>query len=269
MTINESSAPTEFPQVFDGYFLTKALSVIINNIGFIFKLTLGTALILTIIQKSVSQSLFISYFGESFDPAAAEPRDLVLLIPIMYLRKIIELLPETMLIMVFISALPKMYENVELNLSESLKLNFAKWFQLYVYSIAIAAIVYLGLIMFIVPGIIAMIQFTFVQFVIVMEENVKVLPRSFQLIKGYQWKVMSIYMIKITVLFLLVIFPVLFLVGQNSEGLSDVNQSELGFISALLINLLMMITVVIMVTMFFQLYMMVRIANNEIEVVQT
>jgi len=269
MTLNENSSPNEFPQEFDGYFIKKALSVLLNNSGFILKLTFGTALILTIIQQSVSQSLFSSYLGDSFDPSSVEPGDLLMLIPVVYLRKIIELIPESMLILVFISVLPKMYENTEINLSDALRLNYAKWLQLYFYSMGVAAIVYLGLMMCIVPGIIAMIQLTFIQFVIVMEDDVKILPRSFQLITDNQWKVLTIYMIKITVLLLLVLTPVLFMVGESGDNLSEVSQSELGLISSLVINMLMMITVVVMITMFFQLYMMTRIRNNEIEVVQT
>lgn len=269
MTQNENITSGAFPHEFDGYFVKKALSVLLNNIGFILKLSLGTAILLTIIQQSVTQSLFIDYIGDSFDPTTAQPRDLLILIPVLYLRKIIELLPETFLILVFISVLPKMYENVEISLSEALKLNFSKWLQLYIYSMIIAGIVYMGLIMCFVPGIIAMIQLTFIQFVIVMEDNVKIIPRSIQLITGNQWKILAIYMIKITVLLLLVLAPVVFLTGQGSENLSDVSENELGLISSLIINMLMMLTVVVMVTMFFQLYMMTRIDNNEIEVVQT
>lgn len=253
-----------FPEKYDGYFVKKALSVLAGNFDYIVKLIIVSTLFITLIQKFFTESLVLEYLGAALDPATADPEKLIALIPLIYLKKVIELIPETLYVIVFIATLPAMYENTGIRFGDSLNINVFKLIKLYIYSILIAAAVYAGMMMCLIPGLLIMVHCTFIQFVVVLENSDKVISRSFSLISGMHGRILGVYILKIVTYLLLTILG--FLGGFMGES-QDLSQVGTNIFLVLFQNLLLVAVSIVMITMFFQLYMMARIQNNEIEAV--
>jgi len=272
MDIDQNSRNIGFPDTFDAYFFQKAWDIFWNYRAFIVKLVLLTAFIVTFLLEVLDKSIILQYDPGQLDLETVTPRDLLSYLFFIFLVQLIVLIPKAFLFVVFILTLPKMYESVTINFSDSLIAGFSKWIPLYMYSALVTLLTDLGLMVLIIPGILIAIQFTLLQFVVVLEENVKIIPRSFYIISGKQWKVLAIYLIKI---FVLVVLSFPFLVSMFSgafEPSSDFNSegtvSNTQFLYSFIEQIIMAGVTYFITILFFQLYMMTRIENNEIEIVQ-
>ena len=175
MNIAEDYRNAGFPTAFDAYFFRKAWHIFWNYRAFMVKLILLTAFIVTFFYVVLDKTIF-SQYGQ-LDLETAKPLDLLYSLLLVFIEQLIFLIPKSFLFVVFIFALPWMYENAEINFIDSLGTGFSKWMPLYLYSALITLLTDFGFVLLIIPGILVVIQFTLVQFVVVLEENVKTIPR--------------------------------------------------------------------------------------------
>ncbi len=102
-------------------------------------------------------------------------------------------------------------------------------------SILVGIITIIGFILFIIPGIIFSIWFTFSVYVLVSEDlkGTKALSRSKELVKGYWFKVFW-RLIVLTLIILLITLPIGLISIINSLGGDHITETASGFLSAIL-----------------------------------
>lgn len=272
MNSAEDHRNTGFPDAFDKFFFQKAWEVMWYNRGFMIKLVLLTAFLITVVLEIFDKTVVWQFNLGQIDLETAVPRDLFSLLFLIFLEQLIVLIPKAYLLIVFIFVLPRIYENIEVNFLDSLGTGYSRWIPLYAYLAFVTLLTGLGFFVFIIPGVLVIIQFTLLQFVVVLEDDVKIIPRSFQLISGKQWNVVGIYLIKI---FVIVILSFPFLASTFSGALeppSDFNSegtvlSGTQFLYSFIMQVILAGVTYFITILFFQIYMMARIENNEIEVV--
>ena len=68
-----------------------------------------------------------------------------------------------------------MYENEQIQFSDVSKVSVSKWLLLYIYSVFAFIIYVIGLLMCFIPGIVVLVQFAFLPFIVVLEEEAHIL----------------------------------------------------------------------------------------------
>ncbi len=268
MDENMSHSQSEFPTQFDSFFFKRVWYIFQDYRKFLVLLIFATS-ITAIVFGYFAESIMGSFVDGPFEPDAAEPSQVIAFTLSQFAEMLLILIPKVFFLVVFISVLPKMYENEQIVFSESIGLGFTKLLSLYMYSSFVLGFMFLGIMMLIIPGLIVLVQCTFLQFVIVLEGNTKAIPRAFHLISGKQWQVFSIYIIKFGVMMLIMI-PAFMQIIAGANGIDPVTPSEGGmsYIVGFIQEFILEGTTYFITALFFQLYMVARIENKEIEIVQ-
>lgn len=266
-----------FPEAVNEYFFKKAWEVFWGNRDYVFKLVVFTGIILSPFVYFLEISLLSNItFQIPEDP------DLLInfLMKNVYIGLFINIIltiPKTFFLVAFIFVLPSMYESVEINFMDSLSVKFDRWFLLFIYSVFVLIMEYIGFCMCIVPGILVLIQFAFLPFVIVLEGKVNIIQRSFQVVSGRQWNVFIIYLLY----FVATLIPIIILsvfsfmsasgidIGAEEIGQTISTISLYGILEIVIEQIITAFIMYFVVVLFFQLYMMSRIEKGEIEAVES
>ncbi len=273
MEENTLHSRSDFPQSFDSFFLKKVWFIVQNNLKFFFQIVFFTALT-AILLNYIAALFFENSYPEQIETGTENPGILLSYVALQFFRLLIVLIPKMFFMVIFISVLPNLYENEHIRLKDVIILGFTKWMPLYIYSAIILALVSLGLMMLIIPGILILVQFTFLQFVIVLESEVTetkvaIISRSFQLVSGKQWKIFLIYLIKFGVLMIMFVPAILQMAagGPDIDG-TGVQESDKNYISGFVQEFILEWVTYIITALFFQLYMIARIENKEVEIIR-
>jgi hypothetical protein len=266
-----------FPEAVNEYFFKKAWEIFWDNRDYIFKLVIFTGIILSPIVYLLEMSLLSSISFQIPEDPDLLMQFLMKNVYIGLFINIILTIPKTFFLVAFIFVLPSMYEAVEINFMDSLSVKFDKWFMLFIYSVFVLIIEYIGFCMCIVPGILVLIQFAFLPFVIVLEEKVNVIQRSLKVVSGRQWNVFIIYLLYFAATLIpIIILSVFSFMASSGIDISaeDIGQtisslSLFGFLETVVEQVITAFIMYFVVVLFFQLYMMSRIEKGEIEAVES
>jgi hypothetical protein len=274
MEENALHSRSDFPKSFDLFFFKKVWFVVQNNLKFFFQIVFFTALAAILLNYIAALFFESIHPAEQIESGTEDPSVIFSYVVLQFSRLLIVLIPKVFFMVVFISVLPKIYENEHIRLADVVNLGFTKLLPLYIYSAIILALVFLGVMMLIIPGIIILVQFTFLQFVIVLEgdaadSNAAIISRSFQLVSGIQWKIFLIYLVKFGVLMIMLV-PAIMQVAAGGPDIdaTGIQESDVNYISGFLQEFVLEWTTYIITALFFQLYMITRIEKKEIEIIR-
>jgi len=261
------TAEKVFPDNVDGFFFQKAWAIFWENREFFIKFVFVIAVIFFIIDN-----IYIFFISSHFNIPSTEKilQDIQYLGPLIIDRLIyliIIKIPESFFILVLIKILPRLYEGEHVIFSQVFSVRLSQWILLYICIIIVLLLQIVGFMMCFLPGILVSIQFAFFAYVIVLEENTQVIPRSFQIVSGKQWNVFMLYLLYFfSYIFLLVANMFFaFVTGSGTEvqeNMISTSSMLVSFFNELFESFIKYF----MIVLFFQLYMMSRIEKGEIEV---
>ncbi|MFC1732097.1 hypothetical protein ACFL6I_17465 [candidate division KSB1 bacterium] len=258
-----------FPDALDGFFFGKAWSIIWDNRDFIVKLVLVTSVVTLLINEVLNIAFASQLQTVPAEPEMFEFKDVVSSLVIMFITMFILFIPMTFFMIVFVKTLPRFFENESVSFSEMLTVRVSTWYLLYIYTVFVLFITIIGFIFCIVPGLIAAIHFAFLPFIIVLEENVSIIPRNFQLISGYRFKVLMVYLLFLIIAIGGILVSSIFLL-QNGDSFGAESQeytfTVFGFLGHFLEQIVTAFINYAFHILLFQLYMMSRIEKGEIEI---
>jgi len=254
-----------FPKKVNVFFFKRVIDVIKRNIIFFLTLSVITAGISYIITSFISKPLLgeidladIFQKGNSF-------KELLPVFSKMVFDNVVLLIPYSYFFTILISALPNMYLSKPASFFHFNKQDIVRMLILYVYLVIIFHLEIAGLLMCIIPGIIIIIWCSFIPLVIVIENNYKPVKRSFYLLSGRQLEIFFIYLV---ILFLQIIFSIPYIVLYILKGEEAFLALQKNALFTIIFESMNIFIIYGAVVLLFQIYMMARIANNEIEVVQ-
>ena len=113
-----SHSRSEFPTQFDSFFFKRVWYIFQDYRKFLVQLTFATS-ITAIVFGYFSESIMSGFIEGPFEPAVAEPSQVVAFALSQFAGMLLILIPKAFFLVVFILVLPKMYENEQLAFSET------------------------------------------------------------------------------------------------------------------------------------------------------
>jgi len=264
----KNNTNTIFPNTIDSFFFRKAWEIFSDNWSFILKLILITALFVTIINMLLIERILPEINLDYEQDLSSMFNYLITLQLYSFIANIILLVPKSYFLLIFIILLPLMYENKEIGFADLGMFNVGLFIKFYMYSLMILLLEAIGIMMCVVPGILVVIQFAFLQFAFLLETPPRLFARTFELINGYRVQILSIYMLYFFILtalsFILLPFFSTDQPAVEPAGGFSVFDFVFDYVNQIVVaGLTYFVTV-----LFFQVYMMSRIVRGEIEVVE-
>ncbi len=252
----------------DGFFFRKAWDIFRDNWSFILKLILITALFVTVINTLIIERTLPEIDMDYEQDLSSMFNYLVTLQLYSFIANIILLVPKSYFLLIFIVLLPLMYEDREISFAQLGMFNITLFIRFFLYSLLILLLEAIGIMMCVLPGILVVIQFAFLPFVLLLENEPRLFSRTFELIDGYRIQVLSIYLLYFFVLTGLSFFLIPFFTSESGTSVSSEGFSLFSFIFDYINQIVIASMTYFITVLFFQVYMMSRIERGEIEVVE-
>jgi hypothetical protein len=108
----------------------------------------------------------------------------------LYAEMGVTVLVQSLLLVAFIGMLPRMYEGESVSVRRAWHWGFQYWGVYLLNWIKVAVLIFVGLFLFIIPGVYLAISFCLFGFVVVLEQHPTPLQRCLQLVHGYRMRLL-------------------------------------------------------------------------------